>query len=243
MITPVIARPAATIMLLRDQVHADVGSGDPRLEVLLLRRSGDTPFVPGAHVFPGGAVDAGDRDRTLAAHVDGLDDITASRLLGVASDGLAFWIAAIRECLEEAGILVAADDGALIDASHDALGDLDGLRSRIEYGDEHLAQLCADHGLRLPLGDIVYVSRWITPEESPRRYDTRFFAAAMPAGQHAVADDREAVDASWWHPPDALAAWQAEEIQLIQPTVASLELLTGFDSCTAALTALRGAVR
>lgn len=230
-------------MLLRDTPLRSPGPDESQLEVLLLRRSGHTPFVPGAHVFPGGAVEPRDHDVAFAHLVDGLDDGAASEVLEVRSGGLAFWIAAIRECLEEAGVLVATHGGASIDASHPALDDLRGLRQRVEDGDAHLAHLCVDHRLRLPLGDVAYVSRWITPEESPRRYDTRFFAATTPAGQHATADEWEAVEAGWWHPADALASWQAGEMHLIEPTVASLELLAGFDTSTAALAALRGAIR
>ena len=240
MIAPVTPRPAATIMLLRD---APAGAGE-RLEVLLLRRSGRTPFVPGAHVFPGGAVDPGDHDPHLAVLADGHDDASASAVLDVDAGGLAFWVAAVRESLEEAGVLLADDaDGRPLDDGHPALADLPRLRRRIEDGDDTLARLYAEHGLRLPAGRIRYVSRWITPEESPRRYDTRFFVAAMPPGQTAVADDWEAVDASWWHPSDALAGWQAGDIELIEPTVVSLELLADFGSTHAALTALRGADR
>lgn len=237
MTVPAAPRPAATLMLLRDGDHADVD----QLEVLLLRRSGHTPFVPGAHVFPGGAVDPGDRDPRLFHHTGGRDDRSASKALGVEAGGLAFWVAAIRECLEEAGVLLAVDRaGEPVGAEHPALVDLATLRLAIERGDEHLARLCDEHDLCLPVGEVAYVSRWVTPEESPRRYDTRFFAAAMPPMQRAVPDDWEAVEASWWHPADALAAWQADDIQLIEPTVASLELLTEFDTAPAALAALRG---
>ena len=240
MIAPVTPRPAATIMLLRDS-PTDIGE---RLEVLLLRRSGRTPFVPGAHVFPGGAVDPGDHDPRLVTLAEGHDDVTASATLDVDAGGLAFWVAAVRESLEEAGVLLADDaDGQPVDGTHPALADLDRLRRRIEDGEDTLGRLYAEHGLRLPAGRIRYVSRWITPEESPRRYDTRFFAAAMPPGQTAVADDWEAVDASWWHPADALSGWQAGDIDLIEPTVVSLQFLAEFDSTENALSAIRGADR
>jgi 8-oxo-dGTP pyrophosphatase MutT (NUDIX family) len=242
----VTPRPAATVMLLRDAPtdagsrHGVTGTGE-RLEVLLLRRSARTPFVPSAHVFPGGAVEVRDHDPALAAHVDGLDDVTASAELGIHRGGMAFWLAAVRECLEEAGVLLAADEhGRAIADDHPALDGLDRLRRQIESGSHDLGRLCEKHRLRLPLGDVVLVSRWITPAESPRRYDTRFFAAAMPPGQQAVPDRWEAVEAAWWHPADALGAWHAAEMHLIEPTVASLELLTAYESSNAALDALRG---
>lgn len=232
---PVEPRPAATVMLLRD--HVDAG-GVARLEVLLLRRSADTPFVPGAHVFPGGAVDAGDADPGWDDHTD-VDDERASAALGIDTGGRAYWIAAMRECLEEAGALVATVDGAMIDDSHPVLADEDDLRRDLERGAVDFLDLCRQHRLQLPIGDMAYVSRWVTPEESPRRYDTRFFAVAMPAGQSASADEWEAVDARWWSPADALDSWQAGRIELIEPTVESLRLLVGFASVDEAMAALR----
>lgn len=234
MIRPVAPRRAATVMLLRDA---------PELEVLLLRRSRNTPFVPGAHVFPGGAVDPRDSEPRLAPVVDGLDEPSASSMLGVETDATALWVAAVRECLEEAGVLLARDGAGPMGADHAVLRDLPELRRRVESGDEHLADLYARHGLRIPLDDLVYVARWITPEESPRRYDTRFFAAAMPAGQVAVVDRWEAVHASWWQPAEALESWQAGAIDLIEPTVASLALLAEFPSTDVALDTLRAGAR
>ena len=197
-ISPVTARPAATIMLLRD-----APTPEPALEVLLLRRSGHTPFVPGAHVFPGGAVDPGDHAPRLLDVVEGHDDRRHRRRSTIASGGLAFWIAAVRECLEEAGVLLATHERAAR-RRRPPVPRRPGLRSAgaSRTATTTSARLCSEHGLRLPLDAIAYVSRWVTPEESPRRYDTRFFAAAMPAGQQAIADDWEAVDASWWQPSD-----------------------------------------
>lgn len=227
-------RPAATVMLLRDRT---TGAPDG-LEVLLLRRSSETPFVPGAHVFPGGAVEDDDADHGWDSLVD-LDDDLASRSIGVGAGGRAYWIAALRECLEEAGVFLATSAGATIDDDHPVLADEDELRADLERGDRSLREVCVAHGLRLPLQRMVYVAQWVTPAESPRRYDTRFFAVPMPAGQSASADQWEAVDASWWAPADALESWQADAIQLIEPTVESLRLLVGHDSVDDAIAALR----
>lgn len=229
---PVRPRPAATVMLVRDA---------PDLEVLLLRRSPKTPFVPGAHVFPGGALEAAD-DAPSADVFTGLDDATASRLLGVEDGGIAYWVTAVRECLEEAGVLLAVDaDGRWVDHSHPALADLDALRDDVERGRVDLAAHLRTHGLRVPLDRLGYVSRWITPEVSPRRYDTRFFVAPAPPEQAAAPDRWETVAARWWTPTQALADWQAEAIDLIEPTVASLRLLAEFPTAERALDALRRA--
>lgn len=232
--TPVTPRPAATVMLLRDA---------PSLEVLLLRRSRATPFVPGAHVFPGGAVDPGDADPGFAAVVDGLDEADAAAMLSGATPALPSWLAAVRECLEEAGVLLARDAHGPVRPDHPVFADLAALRQQVERGETHLAEVCGRFGLRLALDEIAYVAQWITPPESPRRYDTRFFAARMPDGQDVVVDAWEAVEAAWWRPAAALESWQAGAIDLIEPTVASLTLLAELPSADKALSAFHEGAR
>ncbi|HUF83661.1 MAG TPA: NUDIX domain-containing protein [Acidimicrobiia bacterium] len=226
---PVRPRPAATVMLLRDRPEG--------MEVLLLQRAASTPFVPGAHVFPGGAVDDADDDHDDV--VDGLSRDEADRILGVGAGGRAFWLTAVRECLEEAGVVLAVDhDDRPVADDHTVFDDLDATRIALESGTRTIADLYRQHRLRVPLDQVAYVSNWITPEPSPRRYDARFFAAAMPAGQRAGADGWEAVDAGWWKPSDALADWQAGHIDLIEPTVVSLQLLCRFPGTAGALAAI-----
>ena len=82
------------------------------------------------------------------------------------------------------------------------------------------------------------MAQWITPAESPIRYDARFFAAAMPPGQTASPDDWEALDAAWWRPTDALDSWQAGDIDLIEPTVVSLQTLAEHAHVAGALSEL-----
>lgn len=235
---PVVPRPAATIMLLRE------GSRGP--EVLLLRRNARTPFVPGAHVFPGGAVDPVELedDASLDDVLAGASAADVAARLGVDRGARAFFLAAVRECLEEAAVVLARDrDDRLIDGSHPVFDDLDTTRAALETGARTLADVYRSHGLRVPLDDLAYVARWITPPFSPRRYDTRFFAAAMPEGQRARADGWEAVAAGWHRPADALSDWQAGGIELIEPTVASLELLASYRSVADAMAALHAGVR
>ena len=98
-----IPRAAATIALLRD--------GESGPEVLMMRRTHLAEFASGVYVFPGGAVDAADSDPALATLARGMDDAQASRALGMIEGGLAYWVAAIRECCEEAGLLLAYDGG------------------------------------------------------------------------------------------------------------------------------------
>ncbi|MGH8689224.1 MAG: MBL fold metallo-hydrolase, partial [Burkholderiales bacterium] len=108
-----IPRPAATLLLLRD------GSLGP--EAFMLQRTPSAAFLAGAHVFPGGALDKADRDLRVLRRVAGISDSEASARLELEAGGLAYWVAALRECFEEAGILVAEDeDGVPIDGARAA---------------------------------------------------------------------------------------------------------------------------
>lgn len=212
-------RPAATVMLVRD-------TPDERVEVLLLQRHPDLVFVAGAHVFPGGAVDPDDRSPASLAVATGLDDATASGLLDVPVGGLAYWIAAVRETFEEAGLLLATTaDGADPWLDPRRAERLAGARTDIEAGRSTLAELCEREGLRLDLGPLRSFGRWITPEGAPRRYDTRFFVAPAPDRPEVVVDEREAVAAEWVEPVTALERFRHGEIDLILPTERSLAAL------------------
>lgn len=91
--------------------------------------------------------------------------------------------------------------------------------------------------LRLDAADLRFLARWVTPPGQPRRFDTRFFVAAEPPGQHADCDGSETVECGWWRPDAALAA----PILLIEPTRATLEVLTRYDEVGALLAALDAA--
>jgi 8-oxo-dGTP pyrophosphatase MutT (NUDIX family) len=227
----VAARDAATIMLVRD-AHSDQG---PALEVCMLQRHLNSDFVGGAYVFPGGKVD--DEDRTPAAEeaCASRSDAEASAMLGVGSGGLAFWVAALRECFEEAGVLLAYQgDGSLgadtmVDA-HDrrTRHGLAALRVALNAGEVRFLDACRGEGLRLATDRVHYFSHWITPEPAPKRYDTRFFVAALPPGQIPIHDDHETVDTVWVRPDDALARARAGEFDLIFPTMKNLEAISRF---------------
>jgi len=220
-------RPAATLILVRD-----VDSG---MEVFMIRRTQSAVFMGGAHVFPGGGVDASDASPELAAHCEGLDDADASRQLDVASGGLAYWVAALRECFEEAGLLLAHDvDGHyadLNDTQHQHV--FEQWRESIRAGKATLADLCREHHLRLAADRLAYYSHWITQPGRPRRYDTRFFVAEAPSAQTASHDNSETVDNLWIKPAEALARHRRGEIQLVFPTIKTLESIADFGSAAA----------
>jgi 8-oxo-dGTP pyrophosphatase MutT (NUDIX family) len=230
---PVQVRDAATVVLLRD--------GADGLEVAMLRRRLESAFVAGAYVFPGGAVDDHDRSAEWAAVCDGLSDAEASLALGIDSGGLAYWVAAVRECFEEAGVLLARHpDGrpvSFAEAAHASR--FDGHRAAVDGQHRTLLDVCWEEDLRLDVGTMQYLSRWITPEGAPRRYDTRFFVAAAPVDQELRHDDDETIASLWIRPADALARNQAGVYELILPTLSTLRRLAEFDTTAAALEGLR----
>ena len=214
-------RDAATVMLLRD--------GEAGIEVCMLRRNLNSDFVGGAYVFPGGAVDPSDGGSELDAHVTGWTDESASRIVDVEAGGLAFWVAAIRESFEEAGLLLARHhDGRIVDLDSDAER-WAGHRVAVDTGATRLVDVCLGEGLVLATDRIEYFSRWITPLGAPRRYDTRFFVALAPEGQTPVHDDREVIASVWIRPDDALTEHRAGRFEMIFPTVRTLESLGRFE--------------
>jgi 8-oxo-dGTP pyrophosphatase MutT (NUDIX family) len=211
---------AATVIVLRD--------GAAGMEVLMLRRmEKESDQYSGAAVFPGGTVDANDRD--LHAHCRGLDDAAASRRLGLAANGLDHYAAAVRECFEEAGLLFAIGAaGRPVTFDDWPSGEVDALRAFVDEGGDAMLRLCQRHGWRLAVDRLAYFSHWLTPMGMPRRYDTRFFVALAPAAQNARADGRETVEALWLRPADALASARGLKLMNVQQRI--LEQLATFQS-------------
>jgi 8-oxo-dGTP pyrophosphatase MutT (NUDIX family) len=225
-------RDAATVMLVRDAP----GSG---VEVFMLRRNLRSDFVGGAYVFPGGGVDDHDRHADLDAVCAGRSDADASRQLGVERGGLAFWVAAIRESFEEAGILLATDGrGTVVDFTDPAVDARFRVHRRaVDLGERRLVDICVEEGLQLAVDSLAYFAHWITPEGPTRRYDTRFFVAAAPPAQVPLHDDREVIANLWIRPDEALARHRAGTYDLIFPTMRSLEALERFGSAAEVLDA------
>jgi len=215
-------RDAATVMLVRD--------GDEGLEVFMLQRNLQSDFVGGAYVFPGGGVDDDDRHADLDAVCDGRTDAMASAQLGVPGGGLAFWVAAIRECFEEAGVLLAvdADDRTVRFDVPEVEARFAAHRASVDHGERRLVDICIDECLRLDVERIYEFSHWITPEGAPRRYDTRFFVARAPEAQVPLHDDREVIDNLWVRPSDALDRHRNGTLAMIFPTMRTLESLERF---------------
>ncbi|MBL8481975.1 MAG: MBL fold metallo-hydrolase, partial [Rhodocyclaceae bacterium] len=223
--SPVPALPSATLVLLRD-----AGAG---LETLLLKRSDRAGFAGGAHVFPGGGVDASDASPDYDALCDGPDGAAWNRMLGLAAGGRDYVLAALRETFEEAGLLWARGAGGRVPDVDDAArrAEFEAARADLLDGRQGFAALCARLGLRLALDELVYLSHWITPLAAPRRFDTRFFVALAPPGQSARHDARETTDHCWISPQEALARQRAGDWQLVTPTQRTLELLANYPDC------------
>jgi 8-oxo-dGTP pyrophosphatase MutT (NUDIX family) len=227
-VSQVPTRDAATVMLVRDAPASDGG-----VEVFMLRRNLQSDFVGGAYVFPGGAVDPHDRHANLEPVCTGRSDADASTQLGIDTGGLAFWVAAIRECFEEAGVLLAYDEHRnLVRFTDDPETEARFLihRKAVDTGERRLVDICLDEGLTLAVDTMYYFSHWITPEGAPRRYDTRFFVARAPDGQAPLHDNREVIANLWISPRTALERHKAGEYDLIFPTMRSLVALAQFAS-------------
>ncbi len=198
--------------------------------MFVLRRTASAAFAAGMYVFPGGRVDDIDHADSLEPYCDGLDDATASARLGIDHGGLAYWVAAVRECFEEAGVLLARrrDGGPLTVVEAD--------RRAVHDGSLPIEELCRRDGLVLDLNAIRYIAHWVTPEgQQPRRFDTRFFLAAAPHGQDGVHDDVELVDSMWVTPTEAIAQAEARSLLMLPPTIANLRVVAECADAAAAL--------
>ncbi|MBA2964942.1 MULTISPECIES: NUDIX hydrolase [Ramlibacter] len=227
-------RPAATVVVVRDAQLPRAG-----IEVLLLRRAESTDQNGGAWVFPGGLLDPGDREP--APHASALTDGDASARLRLEQGGLAYYLAAIRECFEEAGILFAVN-AAGQDASLEAESGWPAAswRHDLKQGKTSLSDLCRQFSLRLVPERLHYIAHWVTPLGRPKRFDTRFFVTRAPGDQAAAHDTIETVDHVWITPAEALLP--SNQRRLMVPTRAVLETIGQFGDC-AALERWAGAVR
>jgi 8-oxo-dGTP pyrophosphatase MutT (NUDIX family) len=227
-----VARPAATIVLLRDDAQ---GLPRPELEVFMVVRHHAIDFAAGALVFPGGRVDENDfalaRNQALCPNPNGLD-----------VEAMAFRLAAIRETFEECGVLFArpAAGAALIDGT--ALREVERThRAPLAEGQISFADVLTAFNL-LPATDLLaHFAHWITPRHQPKRYDTQFFLAEAPAEHLAVHDGAEAVDSVWLSPRQVLADTASGRFKLVFATQMNLTKLATYGSSAEAIEAARTA--
>lgn len=220
-------RLAATLCLFRD--------GGDGLEVLLMRRSGRAGFMADAWVFPGGVVDEADHDPRWTRRLLGADGLSDERRACV--------VAALRECVEEAGLWLARRGdvpitlAAEVDRAH-----FDALRRQVDGGERTLLDIADADDLTFDAAELRRFAWWVTPAVESRRYDTHFYAALAPPEQRADHDGRELTDAAWMTPTTAIARWEAGEIMLAPPTWMVLRELVAMPDAAAAMTWARAAI-
>ena len=198
-----------------------------------MRRKSSMKFAPRMYVFPGGAVEPTDGDVPLAGSID---LARASEQLYSDSPG-AVIAAAARETFEECGVLIArSSDGRLASFDEDLKRD----RADLVADNLSFTDLLTRRGLRVDDSALVSLAHWVTPENEPRRFDVRFFVAALPEGQFTYEVDEEADRTQWIGPMDALEAWNAGSLDMWIPTASTMRLLMNGDSAADVVENSRG---
>ncbi len=221
-------RPASTILLLRDNASAN------EIEVFMMVRHHQIEFNSGALVFPGGSVDAGDKEIIARPEL-------YSGGNGLSESDLGFRIAAIRETFEESGILLARPKGSSAPVDATRAGEIAD-KHRVALNEHKISFLgiLADNDLELALDTLVPYAHWITPEGMPKRFDTWFFLAAAPPDQLGAHDGRESTDSIWVSPREAVAGGESGRFKLPFPTTRNLIRLAKQPNVQAALDDARG---
>src|ERR1700760_4018557 len=224
----VAPRLASTILLLRDNLVRN------EIEVFMMVRHHQIEFNSGALVFPGGSVDASDKEIAtrpeLMSGGEGLD-----------ADDIGFRIAAIRETFEESGILLARPQGSrtLVDAKRASELEADN-RAALNERKTTFLDVLVGNRLCLALDLLKPYAHWITPEGMPKRFDTWFFLAAAPPDQLGAHDGKESTDSIWVSPREALAGGETGRFKLPFPTTRNLIRLGKQGNVKAALDDSRG---
>jgi 8-oxo-dGTP pyrophosphatase MutT (NUDIX family) len=160
----------------------------------------------------------------------------ASKQLGIKDNGLSFWIACIRECFEEVGVLLTNPDDSILQDTNK----LTKLRKELNNKEITFKEICVSESLRLRTKNIVPCAHWITPDIETKRFDTRFFLAKVNAKQLASHDGFELTESFWIKPADALAKLKNGEMNMILPTIKNIEKLAEFSSSTEAFNYFEG---
>lgn len=226
--SPVIPRPAATVTLARD-----VASGG--VEVFMVRRHINSEFVPDAFVFPGGSVKPRDIETERTPLCAPVPD-------GPTALGSGFRVAALRECFEEAGVLLARKDGLTLAIPPADIPRFAAYRDGLDHDTLTLSDVAKREGLTLGTDELLHWAHWITPEAMPKRFDTHFFLAASPPEQEAAHDELETTAGVWIAPEDALAGFERGEFPIVFATIHQLRALTGLRSVADATSRFAGAM-
>ena len=214
-------RPAATIIVVREAATS--------YEIFMLKRTSKASFASGMFVFPGGRVDGDDHLHKYDAVRHGPTTAQQPQVDALGYEWRGYWIAAIRETFEEAGLLLAYEGDQLLSFEDDTVhARYDAYRGPLHKGELSLLEICHEENLRLAVDQVHFYNRFVTPLGRPRRFDTRFFIAAAPESQRGRHDEKETVDSIWITPQDALARNAAKEFDLMNVTRMQLEWLAAY---------------
>ena len=210
----------------------------------MVLRNPRSDFVPGSYVFPGGGLEKEDCLPEVESLCSGMDRQGAAHILGDLSaveKALGIWVAGIRETFEEVGLMMALrSDGSIVSMANDEeVQRFHDYRRVLREGALTFYDILVNEKLTLPVGRLHYFSRWITPELSPIRYDTRFFVAEAPANQQALHDGLELTKHLWVTPGEALERYGKGTFDMVVPTVITLEDLDRFSTVDEAIHSLR----
>jgi 8-oxo-dGTP pyrophosphatase MutT (NUDIX family) len=217
-----VPHPASTVVLVRPNESA--------FEVFMNRRPDHLDTYAGVYVFPGGRVEPGDWSEPMLNQIRGLSGDQARQALGCDLETavcLGYWVAAVRELFEEAGIHFFIDqEGAPFRSGKAPLtGNLAEKRSALQNGKLQFAQMLAAEALFCDLGRLSYFFHRVTPEHYKTRFDTRFYLASLPSEQVPLEASEEVVESLWITPEDALQRHQDQRFLIMPPTVAVLRML------------------
>ena len=229
-VPPVEPKPAASVVLVR---AASAGSPEP-IEVYMIRRRRSMKFLGGFYAFPGGKVDPEDGSPAALARCRGLEGVDAETIFPGhdAGPALAFWVAAVRELLEESGILLACDaHGHPLDARNPSVAaGIERCRRALMAGKAPFAELVAHEGWYCDLAGLRYLSHFITPRSSPMRFTARFFLCRAPADQSPRLFTEETSEGFWIHPGEGYRRFRAGQMKMAEPAEYGLAWLAQFRS-------------
>jgi 8-oxo-dGTP pyrophosphatase MutT (NUDIX family) len=238
-------KDAATVILLRKSWASEKGN----FEVLLVLRNLKSRFVPGSYVFPGGCLDEEDAAPDMERFFTGMDGERARALFPDMSSpdkAPGIWVAGIRETFEEVGLLMAYQrDNRLVSIDSAPLQEkFRSYRQHLQKGEISLRSILLTEGLTLATDRLHYFSHWITPELLPLRYDVRFFLAEAPPNQTAIHDGTELTSHIWITPRQALKEFEHGRLDMVVPTLVTIEELAGYKTIDdAVLSARRKEIR
>jgi 8-oxo-dGTP pyrophosphatase MutT (NUDIX family) len=229
---PVLPKPAASVVLVREAA--------PRapIEVYLIRRQRGMKFLGGYYAFPGGRVDAADGAPETLARCRGLQAAEAAAAWDAGNDlaypvpPVAYWVTAVRELVEETGLLLACDaDGRAVDAgTPDVAAGIERVRKALVAGDAGFAGLLAREGWYADVRPLRYLSHFITPTSSPIRFSARFFLCPLPAGQAPRLYTEETSEGFWIAPDDGYRRFRTGEMSMAEPAEYGLGYVAQFAS-------------